>query len=178
MRIEYGKMVEVFERILTSRGLEASDASLAAKIFADNSLFGVISHGANRFPRVIEYIDKGDIDVKAKTETIFATPVFERWDCHRGLGFLNAQKGMARAMELSDSSGIGILALKNNNHWMRGGSYAQAAAESGFIGICWSNTTANMPAWGATDSRIGNNPLCIGIPRKSGAPFILDLAMS
>lgn len=178
MRIEYGKMVEVFERILTSRGLEASDASLAAKIFADNSLFGVISHGANRFPRVIDYIDKGDIDVKAKTETIFATPVFERWDCHRGLGFLNAQKGMARAMELSDSSGIGIIALKNNNHWMRGGSYAQAAAERGFIGICWSNTTANMPAWGATDSRIGNNPLCIGIPRKSGAPFILDLAMS
>ena len=93
MKIEYGKMVEVFERIFTSRGLEASDASLAAKIFADNSLFGVISHGANRFPRVIDYIDKGDIDVKAKAETIFATPVFERWDCHRGLGFLNAQKG-------------------------------------------------------------------------------------
>ena len=37
MKIEYGKMVEVFERIFKSRGLEASDASLAARIFADNN---------------------------------------------------------------------------------------------------------------------------------------------
>ena len=178
MRVEYEKMVEVFERILTSRGLDRDDASMAARIFADNSLYGVISHGANRFPRVIDYIEKGDIDVKARVETIFSTPFFERWECHRGLGFLNAAKGMARAAELSDASGIGIVALKNNNHWMRGGTYAQWAAERGNIGICWSNTTANMPAWGAKDPRIGNNPLCIGVPRKSGAPFILDLAMS
>ena len=178
MRVEYEKMVEVFERILTSRGLDRDDASMAARIFADNSLYGVISHGANRFPRVIDYIEKGDIDVKARVETIFSTPFFERWECHRGLGFLNAAKGMARAAELSDVSGIGIVALKNNNHWMRGGTYAQWAAERGCIGICWSNTTANMPAWGAKDPRIGNNPLCIGVPRKSGAPFILDLAMS
>lgn len=178
MRIEYERMVEVFEKILASRGLDADDASLSARIFADNSLCGVISHGANRFPRVIDYIDKGDIDVTAKPETVFATSLFERWDCKRGLGFLNAAKAIARASEMSDESGIGIVALKDNNHWMRGGTYAQLAAERGYIGICWSNTTPNMPAWGAKDSRIGNNPLCIGIPRKSGAPFILDLAMS
>lgn len=178
MRIEYERMVEVFEKILASRGLDADDASLSARIFADNSLCGVISHGANRFPRVIDYIDKGDIDVTAKPETVFATSLFERWDCKRGLGFLNAAKAIARASEMSDESGIGIVALKDNNHWMRGGTYAQWAAERGYIGICWSNTTPNMPAWGAKDSRIGNNPLCIGIPRKSGAPFILDLAMS
>ena len=178
MRIEYERMVEVFEKILASRGLDADDASLSARIFADNSLCGVISHGANRFPRVIDYIDKGDIDVTAKPETVFATSLFERWDCKRGLGFLNAAKAIARASEMSDESGIGIVALKDNNHWMRGGIYAQWAAERGYIGICWSNTTPNMPAWGAKDSRIGNNPLCIGIPRKSGAPFILDLAMS
>ena len=178
MRVEYEKMVEVFERILTSRGLDRDDASISARIFADNSLYGVISHGANRFPRVIDYIDKGDIDVTAKPETVFATSLFERWDCKRGLGFLNAAKAIARASEMSDESGIGIVALKDNNHWMRGGTYAQLAAERGYIGICWSNTTPNMPAWGAKDSRIGNNPLCIGIPRKSGAPFILDLALS
>lgn len=178
MRIEYERMVEVFEKILASRGLDADEASLSARIFADNSLCGVISHGANRFPRVIDYIDKGDIDVTAKPETVFATPLFERWDCKRGLGFLNAAKGISRASEMSDESGIGIVALKDNNHWMRGGTYAQWAAERGYIGICWSNTTPNMPAWGAKDSRIGNNPLCIGIPRKSGAPFILDFAMS
>ena len=178
MKIEYDQMLDVFKRILRSRDLDEDDAALSAKIFADNSLYGVVSHGVNRFPRVIDYIDKGEICVHAKAETVFSTPLFERWECRRGLGFINAAKGISRAAELSDESGIGIVALKNNNHWMRGGTYAQWAAERGYIGICWSNTTPNMPAWGAKDSRLGNNPLCIGIPRKDGYPFILDMAMS
>ena len=43
--------------------------------------------------------------------------------------------------------GMGIVALGNNNHWMRGGSYGWQAADQGCIGICWSNTMPNMPAW-------------------------------
>ena len=34
-----------------------------------------------------------------------------------------------------------------------------------------------MPAWGAVDSRLGNNPLIVAIPRGD-APVVLDVAMS
>src|SRR5690606_27950141 len=74
-------------------------------------------------------------------------------------------------------SGIGCVALANTNHWMRGGSYGWQAVEQGKIGICFTNTMPNMPAWGAKESRLGNNPLVIGIPRKEG-PVVLDMAMS
>ena len=72
----------------------------------------------------------------------------ERWDGHRDSA-LNARLAMARAIELAKKSGIGLVALGNNNHWMRGGTYGWLAAEKGCIGICWSNTAPNMPAWGA-----------------------------
>jgi 3-dehydro-L-gulonate 2-dehydrogenase len=34
-----------------------------------------------------------------------------------------------------------------------------------------------MPAWGGKDTRIGNNPFVMAVPRKKG-PIILDMAMS
>jgi 3-dehydro-L-gulonate 2-dehydrogenase len=45
------------------------------------------------------------------------------------------------------------------------------------IGICWSNTLPNVPAWGTTVPLIGNNPLIIAVPRTSGH-VVLDMAMS
>lgn len=32
-------------------------------------------------------------------------------------------------MELASQNGIGVVALRNANHWMRGGSYGWQAAE-------------------------------------------------
>ena len=34
-----------------------------------------------------------------------------------------------------------------------------------------------MPLWGAKEKSVGNNPICIGIPRRKGA-VVLDMAMS
>lgn len=94
------------------------------------------------------------------------------------MGNLNARMAMYRATELAREYGVGILALGNTNHWMRGGTYGWQAANAGFIGICWTNTMPNMPAWGGKDRRIGNNPLVMAIPRKNGEHVVLDTAMS
>jgi 3-dehydro-L-gulonate 2-dehydrogenase len=67
--------------------------------------------------------------------------------------------------------------LGNSNHWMRGGNYGWQAADAGVIGICWSNTLPNVPAWGTTVPLIGNNPLIMAVPRAAGH-VVLDIAMS
>jgi 3-dehydro-L-gulonate 2-dehydrogenase len=60
---------------------------------------------------------------------------------------------------------------------MRGGTYGWKAARAGFAYISWSNTIANMPAWGAKDAKLGNNPLIIAIP-QIGEGIVLDMALS
>ena len=62
MRIAYETMLAEFERVLTKYGFSPERAHEAAEIFAQNSLAGVFSHGLNRFPRVVEYLRKGEID--------------------------------------------------------------------------------------------------------------------
>jgi 3-dehydro-L-gulonate 2-dehydrogenase len=84
---------------------------------------------------------------------------------------------MSRAIELANENGIGCVALKNTNHWMRAGAYGWQAADAGLIGICFTNTIALIPPWGGTEPRLGNNPLVISIPRKDGH-VVLDMAMS
>lgn len=178
MRIDYETMAEEFERVLVKYGFAPQRARDAAEIFAQNSLAGVYSHGLNRFPVVVDYLRKGIIDPAAEAVCTDSFGAMERWDGRRGFGPLNAKSAMDRAVELAKTFGIGIVALGNNNHWMRGGTYGWQAAESGCIGICWSNTCPNMPAWGARDNHIGNNPLVMAVPRTNGEHIMVDCALS
>lgn len=178
LRIKYEDMVKEFNRVLLGRSFSREDAQAAAELFAQNSLDGVYSHGLNRFPRVVEYLDKGTIDPHARAQCVMAMGAAERWDGHRGFGPLNAKLAMNRACELAKLYGIGMVALGNNNHWMRGGTYGWQAADQGCIAICWSNTMPNMPAWGGVDRKIGNNPIVFAVPGSNGNHVVVDCAVS
>jgi 3-dehydro-L-gulonate 2-dehydrogenase len=177
MRVPYEELYGVLLRVLAGQGLEPDRAELCARLFADASRDGVASHGLNRFPRFIRTIENGIVDVRARPGLVAAKGALERWDGRRGPGNLNAHASMARAIALSREHGAGSVALSNTNHWMRGGSYGWQAAEAGVIAICWTNTLANLPPWGASDPRIGNNPLVIAVPRRDGH-VVLDMALS
>ncbi len=166
-----------FKRVLMEKGCEEDIADVSARLMTESSLDGVYSHGVNRFPRVVEYIDKGYIHLNTRPTKIDGIGAFERWDAHLGLGNVTAKIAMDRAIELARENGIGCVALRNANHWLRGGAYGLQAADAGCIGICWTNTQPNMPAWGAKDRRIGNNPFIVAIPRKDGH-VVVDAAMS
>ena len=178
MRVFYEEMKEKLQSILVKNGFDEKRAEESAKNFADSSLDGVYSHGYQRFPRVIDYIYKGYIDVNAVPEKVSGFGAVERWDGHLGMGNLNAKMAMDRSIELAKQFGIGMVAMSNTNHWMRGGAYGWQAAEAGCIGICWTNTCPNMPAWGAIDGRIGNNPFVLAVPNQNGNHVVVDTAMA
>ena len=177
LKIPYAKLAEAFETVLIQKGFDKDRAGLSAELFAKSSLDGVASHGLNRFPFFVKMIEEGIVDVKAEPTLIGSFGVFERWDGHLGPGNLNAHHSMERAIQISKELGIGCVALRNTNHWMRGGNFGWQAVEAGCIGICFTNAIPNMPAWGGSEPVLGNNPLVIAFPRKAG-PIVLDMAMS
>jgi 3-dehydro-L-gulonate 2-dehydrogenase len=177
MRVPYQQLYGVLLRVLTDHGFTGERAALCARLFADASRDGVYSHGLNRFPRFIQMVRSGIVDVNARPARVSTHGTLERWDGRLGPGNLNAHESMARAIALAREHGIGCVALANTNHWMRGGSYGWQAAEEGVIGVCWTNTLANLPPWGASQPRLGNNPLIVAVPRPRGH-LVLDMAMS
>lgn len=177
MRILFDELQAELERVLRKLGFTEERAAQCARLFAETSRDGVYSHGLNRFPRFVEMIRRGVIDVHAEPERVGWQGVLEQWDGHLGPGNLNAYACMERAIALCREHGMGCVALRNTNHWMRGGTYGWQAAEAGVIGLCWSNTMPNLPPWGAQEARIGNNPFILAVPRREG-PVVLDIAMS
>ncbi len=170
-------MLSEFNRILSKNGFSPAKASQCAEIFTATSIDGVYTHGVNRFPKFIEYVQKGYVRPGAEPSLKNTFGSIEQWDGNLGPGPLNASFATERAMQLAEGSGIGCATLGNTNHWMRGGSYGWQAAKKGFVFIGFTNTIANMPAWGARDKRLGNNPLVIAIPYGREA-IVLDMAMS
>ena len=104
----------------------------------------------------------------------------ERLDGLAGIGPLNAEFCIDRAMELADAHGVGCVALRNTSHWGRAGNCGWRAATRGFLAICWTNTPPNMPAWGdAGGTRsVGNNPIVFAAPGEAGEHLVLDMALS
>ncbi|MBF8845098.1 3-dehydro-L-gulonate 2-dehydrogenase, partial [Escherichia coli] len=176
MKVTFEQLKAAFNRVLISRGVDSETADACAEMFARTTESGVYSHGVNRFPRFIQQLENGDIIPDAQPKRITSLGAIEQWDAQRSIGNLTAKKMMDRAIELAADHGIGLVALRNANHWMRGGSYGWQAAEKGYIGICWTNSIAVMPPWGAKECRIGTNPLIVAIP--STPITMVDMSMS
>jgi 3-dehydro-L-gulonate 2-dehydrogenase len=177
LRVSASEMELVFCRVLQRLGFGEQPAKTCALIFTQNSLDGVYTHGVNRFPRFVSYVKEGHINIHAVPEMKSRSGCLEQWNGNLGPGITNALTCTERAMEISRINGLGCVALSHTNHWMRGGTYGWHAAKAGFVFIGWTNTMGNMPAWGSTESRLGNNPLILAVPYKSEA-IVLDAAMS
>jgi 3-dehydro-L-gulonate 2-dehydrogenase len=177
MLVPYNTLKQEFRRVLVKSGMNEERAELCSEIFAGNSRDGVYSHGLNRFPQFIKSIGEGLISVDAEPEVENSKGSFESWDGHLAPGMYTATKAVERSAAMAKENGIGLVAVRNTNHWMRGGTYGWQAADKGCIAICGTNSIANMPPWGGKDATLGNNPLVIAVPRAEGH-VVLDMAMS
>jgi 3-dehydro-L-gulonate 2-dehydrogenase len=178
LRVSFDDLSSALERAMLRLGLPPEAAQISARLFAETTRDGVYSHGLNRFLRFEAMVRNGSIDVRAKATPTAAFGSIERWNGNRGVGNVNAHKAMLRTIELARANGIGVVAMANTNHWMRGGAFGWQAADAGMFAMCWSNTLANLPAWGSSVPTLGNNPLVIAIPRANGEHVVLDMAMS
>lgn len=177
IRVPFDTVKDTIKKAFLNVGVSEEKAEVCSTIHAQSSADGVESHGLNRVPRFVEYVQQGYVDVNAEPKLVGGKGAVENYDGQLGIGITNAIFCADRAIELAKTHGIGCVALKNTTHWMRGGTYAWRMAQAGFMGMSWINTESCMPLWGSDEPSVGNNPFCIAIPRENGE-IVLDMAMS
>jgi 3-dehydro-L-gulonate 2-dehydrogenase len=177
IRIPHQEMLQTFQSILLKNGFSESKASQLSEVFATNSVEGVYTHGVNRFSKFIHFVKEGYVIPDAEAECVHTTGGLQQWNGNLGPGPINAIKCTDAVIALARQHTIACVSLANTNHWMRAGYYGWRAAEEGVVLIAWTNTLGNMPAWGAVDSRLGNNPMVMAVPYQDTA-IVLDTAMS
>ena len=177
LRVPFSQLHAALQAALLPYGFTPDRAELCARLFAETTRDGVYTHGLARFPRFIETIKNGCVIPTASPARTASFGAIERWDGNLGPGNVNAHVSMERSIALARTYGIGAVFLAHSNHWMRGGTYGWQAADQGLFALCFTNTLANVPAWGASTPSVGNNPMVLAVPRPSGH-VVLDMAMS
>lgn len=156
-------------------GFTPEEAKIITDVLLMSDLYGIESHGMQRMYRYYKSIEKGVIDVSAKGEVVFETPVSAVIDGHDGMGQIIGHKAMTMAIEKAKQVGIGMVTVRNSNHYGIAGFYAKMACDQGLIGISCTNTNAIMvPTYGRT-AMLGTNPIAVAMPAEP-YDFFFDAA--
>lgn len=112
IRVAYEEVKKNVKQAFLNLGLTEEQAETCATIHTQSSADGVESHGLNRIPRFVEYVQKGWINLEGKPQLVGAKGAVENYDGQLGIGITNALFCAERAAELAKEHGIGCVALK------------------------------------------------------------------
>lgn len=173
IKYDYKLLVEFCEKAFQKFGFTEEESRQITDVLITSDLYGIESHGMQRLSRYDNGIGKGLIKVDAKPEIIFETPVSAVIDAHDGMGQLAGIKAMKLAIEKAKASGVGIVSVRNSNHYGIAGYYAKMAAAEGMIGFSCTNSEAIMVPTYARKAMLGSNPIAMAMPAEP-YPFFFD----
>ena len=147
-------------------GFKKSECRIITDVLIMSDKFGIESHGMQRLVRYHKGIEKGLIDVHAVPEIVHETSTTAVIDAHDAMGQLAGHKAMKLAIRKAKRSGVGIVSVRNSNHFGIAGYYAKMACDEGLLGMAFTNSEAIMvPTFGKL-AMIGSNPIAISMPAE------------
>lgn len=164
--------------LLQANGVSPDHAKIVAKCLVAADLRGVDTHGINRLPSYMARIRQGVLDSKAQPTLSCPTPVVAQVDAHNSFGFVAAHMGMAKAIEMAQVYGIGMVSVKHSNHFGMSAWLVQQALDAGLMSLVFTNSSPALPVWGGKEKLMGVSPLACGAPGGDKPSFILDMAPS
>ncbi len=157
----------------TKFGFSEDESRIISDVLMLSDLYGIESHGMQRLVRYHKGIEKGTIKVDAKHEVVMDTPISAVIDAHDGMGQLVGHYAMEMAIKKAETAGVGIVSVRNSNHFGIAGYYAKMACDKGLIGFACTNSEAIMvPTFGRL-AMIGSNPIAMSAPAEP-YPFFFD----
>ncbi|KAK0707719.1 Malate/L-lactate dehydrogenase [Lasiosphaeris hirsuta] len=179
IRINHADAQEFVETILRAAGVSDKNSTIVARGLVQADLRGVESHGINRISSYLARVRNGVLDPKTEPTLIQITPVVAQVDGHNGFGFPAAYLGMATAIAMAQTFGIGMVSVKHSNHFGMSAWIVGQAADAGMMSLVFTNSSPALPVWGGRSQLMGVSPIACGAPGgETSRPFILDMAPS
>src|SRR5215475_9956290 len=170
--VKHERLADFIASVLEAMKMSPKNARVSADFMVRTDLRGVDSHGIGMLPKYVEWTDLGFIDPAAE-------PTVARDDLATGL--VDGQKGLghpasAMAMELAIAKaatfGMGIVAVRNSNHFGACANYSMMALARGMIGLAVTNSpfVAMAPTFGRKPM-MPTTPLSVAARPKSSESY-------
>lgn len=149
-----------------------SDTVVTALLAAD--LRGRHSQGIARLPSIVDRVRAGVIVPGAMSDVSLLGPSLATLDGNFGFGQVTAVDACHRVGELARQSGVGLVLVRQSNHFGMLTHYLERLARSGLVTIIMTTTEATVRPAGGIDPLLGANPIGVAFP--ADPPFVLDMS--
>jgi LDH2 family malate/lactate/ureidoglycolate dehydrogenase len=165
--------------VLQAWGFPPDSAGTAAAAMVHADVSGIDSHGISMLPMYEQLRDRGELVPTARATTVRDATVTAVIDAGGGLGHPAAVAAMRLAVEKARAHGVGVVSVRNSQHFGAAGQYAALATEHGLIGLVTTSarTLSVVPTRGALP-RLGTHPIAFAAPARRNGPFLLDMSTS
>jgi LDH2 family malate/lactate/ureidoglycolate dehydrogenase len=166
------------EEVLIKLGVPAGDAGITTDVLVLADLRGIDSHGVARLGRYVSGLKEGSMQPTDKSRVIKETKATALIDGGQSLGQVVGKRGMDLAIEKAKDTAVGIVTVRNSNHYGIAGYYSMMALDHDLIGVSMTNAAPLVvPTFGRI-SILGTNPISLAAPAMNEKAFVLDMATS
>lgn len=164
----------IFQKV----GVPEKHAKETAEILVDANLRGIDTHGiylSNLYAR------------RLNRQLINPNPDFHFEKKRAGVGVLDADFSLGQpatleaaryAVQMARDIGVGIVTVKNSNHFGAAAYYGEFIASHDCIGLLMSDGECDVIPFGGREKFLGTNPICCCVPSGNHPWFCMDMATS
>lgn len=171
-------LIGLVDRALVRRGLSADDSSFVAHTLVESSLRGIDTHGLRLLPTYLMELAGGRARARPEIRWKSAATAVRVLDADGALGVVAGRHAADMVIQLARSAGVGVVSVRNSNHFGAASAYTLAIARAGLVGLVCSNSDALVAPFGGAYAALGTNPLSAAVAGTNGELFCADLATS
>lgn len=174
---------EAFEKwmldVLHARGFSSEEASHAARWAVQTATYEVETHGARKLLHLLddEFARSGSCQPKAQHQVLLQLGALDVWDGKRKLGPAIARMAQSRSVDIAKSQGLGVVFVRNCNHFGWGPAYPLELLDEGLLvgNACQGAIPIVTPISGK-EACIGSNAISIVLETgvRESPQFIWD----
>lgn len=161
--------------VLQAVGVPDADARLVADSLVTADLWGHPSHGMLRLGWYVARLRSG-VMRPVPAEVVVDSGAVAVLDGRDGVGQVVTDTACTEAVRRARDHGIGVVAVRNSNHFGTAAYWTRRIAAQGCVGILTTNGSPAMAPWGGREKTVGANPWSIATPGGSHGPVVLDIA--
>src|SRR5262249_48360594 len=115
-------------------------------------------------------------DVTAEGHVVSESGGCMTYSGDNGLGQVVSNIACGHTIRLAREHGLGLVTVRDSNHFGAAAFWSQKIARAGLIGITMCNATPVVPPWQGKEPRFGTNPICMALPGAHEHAWLLDMA--
>ena len=171
-----------YQQAYQRAGVPDEDAAAVAEARLQSTLrqpAGFDAFSVARLQNTVRRLQAGGINPTPQLRVVNERSPFALLDADNGLGPVVGTRAMMRCVEAARAGGFALVGVRNSTTLGTMATYAMRALTEGFLGFVGTNTELKigLPPWGGLTPALGNNPFAVAIPRRHGAPIVLDMSL-